>query len=159
MSRRWQRWPNRLMYERFWHFVKYGSVGLSSFGLNACLVWFGTRYGKPQIVSMIVFVICGQVSFFLHAGLTWRTARERKLKAAWALFVPANWTAGVVNYAVFSLALWLGAPSSVSYGAAMLISVSITYAWNAIVVFPRETMPKERILHFWQQLVEWNKTT
>lgn len=157
MSRHWQGLPGWASPERVWHFAKYGSVGVSGFLLNASLVWTGAHFAQAQTVSAVVFVLCGQYSFFMHAGLTWRDARERKLKAAWALFVPANWAAGAVNYAVFSFALWLGAWSVACYIAAMLVSVPITYAWNAIVVFPKETMPKERILRLWGKLVEWNK--
>ncbi len=143
--------------ERIGHMIKFGSVGVSSFALNAFLVWTGSHFARAQIVSPIVFVICGLLSFCGHAALTWRTARQRKLKAALALFIPVNWAAGAVNYVVFGFMLWLGAWSAVCYIVAMLVSVPLTYAWNAIVVFPKETMPKERILRMWEKLVEWNK--
>lgn len=142
--------------QNVWHFTKYGSVGFSSFLLNASLVWWWSHYWKPEVVSGIVFAICGQVSFFGHALLTWRATRERKLRAAWVLFVPANWAAAGVNFAAFSFMVWLGAWPWLSYIVAMLVSVPLTYAWNAIAVFRKETKPKELVLRLWLRLVEWN---
>lgn len=150
--------PGWMTRARIWHFMKYGSVGFSGFVLNASLFAALSQFVAPRIASPMVFVVCGQLSFLAHAFLTWRDARERKLRAAWALFTPANWTAGAVNYAVFGFVQDVAAWNWVAYAAAMVVSVPLTYAWNAICVFPKETMPKERILRLWEKLVEWNKT-
>ena len=159
MAHRWQRVKGWFTRERVWHFAKYAMVGLFGFGLNAFLVWAGSQYAKPQYVSGVVFVICGQISFFLHAALTWGTARERKLRAAWALFVVGNWTAGFFNGLMFSSMLSHGASKPFCYVVAMGVSVPLTYGWNALCVFRKETLPKEWILRTWEKLVEWNKTT
>jgi putative flippase GtrA len=158
LSRRLTQLRNWLTPAQLWHFAKYAAVGLFGFALNASLVWAGSHYAKPQLVSGVVFVLCGQISFFLHAGLTWRTARERKLSAAWVLFIGGNWTAGGINAGVFALMLTMGAANAACYFVAMLVSVPLTYCWNALWVFRKETLPKERILRLWEKLVEWNKT-
>lgn len=79
--------------------LKYQLVGLATFVPNAVMFSVLRACGVPLLwANGITFVVCGQLTFFLHDGFTFRDRRGGSyVLHRWLQYIPGNWSAFFVN--------------------------------------------------------------